>query len=74
MYTDSQKEITALESEKNGLINMMKGYQNAEVEANLTIKQLRNQIRDNKESTDWYNTPVPVELLDVIRKRHNRKK
>jgi hypothetical protein len=72
MYTDSQKEITALESEKNGLINAMKGYQNAEVEANLTIKQLRNQIRDNKESTDWYNTPVPVELLNVLQERHNR--
>lgn len=74
MYTDSQKEITVLESEKNGLINAMKGYQNAEVEANLTIKQLRNQIRDNKESTDWYNTPIPTDVLDIIRKRHNRKK
>ena len=67
-------KINSLESEKNNLINIVKGYQNAEVEANITIKQLRDKIRNNNQSNDWYNTPIPFELLDVMQKRHNRNK
>lgn len=72
MYTDSQKEIALLESEKNNLKNIVKGYQNAEVEANHTIRELRNQIRNSPKNTDWYNTLIPFELLDVMQERHNR--
>ena len=72
MYTNSQKEIAVLETEKNSLTNIVKGYQNAEVEANHTIRQLRNQIRDNQKNTDWYNTPIPAELLSIMQERHNR--
>lgn len=72
MYRHSQKEIATLESEKNSLTNMVKGYQNAEVEANITIRELRNKIRDNKKSSDWYNTPIPTDVLDVLQERHNR--
>ena len=67
-------KINSLESEKNNLINIVKGYQNAEVEANITIKQLRDKIRNNNKSNNWYNTPIPFELLDVMQKRHNRNK
>lgn len=67
-------KINALESEKNRLTNIVKGYQNAEVEANITIRELRNKIRDNNQSNNWYNTPIPFELLDVMQKRHNRNK
>lgn len=67
-------KINALESEKNNLVNIVKGYQNAEVEANITIKQLRDKIRNNNQSNNWYNTPIPSDLIDVVRKRHNRNK
>lgn len=67
-------KIKSLESEKNNLVNIVKGYQNAEVEANITIKQLRDKIRDNKKSSDWYNTPIPTDVLDVMQKRHNRRR
>lgn len=71
MYKQSQKENAVLESEKKGLINIVKGYQNAEVEANITIKELRGQLLD-KNNLDWYNTAIPADLLDSLRKRHNR--
>lgn len=67
-------KINSLESEKNNLINIVKGYQNAEVEANITIRELRDKIRNNNQSNNWYNTPIPFELLDVVQKRHNRNK
>ena len=72
MYIHSREEISALESDKTRLTNIVKGYQNAEVEANITIRELRNQIRDNQKSVDWYNTPIPADILDVMQKRHNR--
>lgn len=71
MYKQSQKENAVLESEKKGLINIVKGYQNAEVEANITIKELREQLVD-KNNLDWYNGAIPANLLDRVRKRHNR--
>ena len=72
MYTHSQKEIAVLETEKNSLTNIVKGYQNAEVEANITIRELRNKIRNNQKSVDWYNTPIPTDVLNVLQERHNR--
>lgn len=74
MYRHSQNEIATLESEKNNLTNMVKGYQNAEVEANITIRELRNKIRDNQKSIDWYNTPIPTDVLNVLQERHNRRR
>lgn len=70
----AKDKIKSLESEKNNLVNIVKGYQNAEVEANITIKQLRDKIRDNKKSSDWYNTPIPTDVLDVMQERHNRRR
>lgn len=70
----ANNKINSLESEKNNLVNIVKGYQNAEVEANITIRELRNKIRNNNKSNDWYNTPIPFDLIDVMRKRHNRNK
>ena len=72
MYRYTQKEKNALESEKNRLTNIVKGYQNAEVEANITIRELRNKIRDNQKSVDWYNTPIDANVLNILQKRHNR--
>lgn len=67
-------KINTLESEKNTLETTIERYKNAQVESSITIKKLRDQIRNNKENTDWYNTPVPVELLNVLQERHNRSK
>ena len=74
MYIHSREEITTLESEKNRLTNIVKGYQNAEVEANITIRELRNKIRDNQKSVDWYNTPIPSDVLNILQERHNRRR
>ena len=71
-YEYSKKQITTLEIEKNNLVNIVKGYQNAEVEANKTINRLRKTLESSKANMDWYNTPIPFELLDVMQKRHNR--
>lgn len=65
-------KINSLEREKNNLVNIVKGYQNAEVEANKTINRLRKTLESSKANMDWYNTPIPFELLDVMQKRHNR--
>lgn len=73
-YEYSKKQITTLEIEKNNLVNIVKGYQNAEVEANKTINQLRKTLESSKANMDWYNTPIPTDVLDIVRKRHNRKK
>ena len=67
-------KINSLESEKNNLINIVKGYQNAEVEANITIRELRNKIRDNNQSNDWYNTPIDANVLNILQERHNRRR
>lgn len=73
-YLERGKEIDRLKSEKNGLINIIEDYKNAEVETNKTINELRKVVENNKENYDWYNTPIPHDVLDVMRKRHNRNK
>ena len=73
LVVDNDK-INSLESEKNNLINIVKGYQNAEVEANITIKQLRDKIRNNNQSNDWYNTPIDANVLNILQERHNRRR
>ena len=70
----AKDKINSLESEKNNLINIVKGYQNAEVEANITIKQLRDKIRNNNQSNDWYNTPIDANVLNILQERHNRRR
>ena len=73
-YLERGNEIDRLKSEKNGLINIIEDYKNAEVETNKTINELRKVVENNKENYDWYNTPIPRDVLDVMRKRHNRNK
>ena len=70
----AKDKINSLESEKNRLTNIVKGYQNAEVEANITIRELRNKIRDNNQSNDWYNTPIDANVLNILQERHNRRR
>ena len=70
----AKDKINSLESEKNRLTNIVKGYQNAEVEANITIKQLRDKIRNNNQSNDWYNTPIDANVLNILQERHNRRR
>lgn len=70
-FIDRGVEIESLRDEKNKLINLLEETQNAEVEANITIKELREQLVD-KNNLDWYNGAIPTDLLDSLRKRHNR--
>lgn len=66
------KEIESLKGEKDNLINIIEGYKNAEMEANKSIKQLRKALENSKDNLDWYNTPIPSDLLNVLQERHNR--
>ena len=66
------KEIESLKGEKDNLINIIEGYKNAEMEANKSIKQLRKTLEISKTNMDWYNTPIPGDLLSVLQERHNR--
>ena len=67
-----KKEITKLESEKTALTINIERYKNAEMEANKTISSLRKSANSSKESLDWYNTPVPNNVLVRLQERHNR--
>ena len=69
-----EKEKTALESEKTALLTTVERYKNAQVEANKTIKRLREISQINKADLDWYNTLTPVEFVKFLQERHNRTK
>jgi hypothetical protein len=69
---NAKKEITTLESEKTALTINIERYKNAEMEANKTISSLRKSANSSKESLDWYNTPVPNNVLIRMQERHNR--
>ena len=69
---NAKKEITTLESEKTVLFQNIERYKNAEMEANKTISSLRKSASSSKESLDWYNTPVPNNVLVRLQERHNR--
>lgn len=71
-FIDRGVEIESLRDEKNKLMDLLEEAQNAEVEANKSIKRLRRVIENSKASMDWYNTPIPADLLDVMQERHNR--
>ena len=69
-----EKEKTALESEKTALVTTIERYKDAQVEANKTIKRLREISQINKADLDWYNTLTPVEFVKFLQERHNRTK
>ena len=71
-FINRGKEIESLKGEKDNLINIIEGYKNAEMEANKSIKQLRKALENSKDNLDWYNAPIPADLLGVMRERHNR--
>ena len=70
--TNAKKEITTLESEKKALTINIERYKNAEVEANKTIKSLRKSSKSSPNCLDWSRTPVCVESINELQKRHNR--
>ena len=69
---NAQKSISSLESEKTALTINIERYKNAEVEANKTIKSLRKSAESNPNCLDWSRTPVCVESINELQKRHNR--
>ena len=69
---NAKKEITTLESEKTALTINIERYKNAEVEANKTISSLRKSAESNPNCLDWSRTPVCVESINELQKRHNR--
>ena len=74
MYKDSRNEINTLKNEKKALITSIEEMRNAEVEANKTIKRLREAALSGKDSMDWYNDTVPLNVLSVMQERHNRRR
>lgn len=69
-----EKEKTTLESEKTALLTTVERYKDAQMEANKTIKRLREISQVNKENLDWYNSLTPVEFVKFLQERHNRTK
>ena len=69
---NAKKEITTLENEKTALTINIERYKNAEMEANKTIKSLRKSAESNPNCLDWSRTPVCVESINELQKRHNR--
>lgn len=70
--TNAKNKITSLEAEKNALQLNIERVQNAEKEANKTIKSLRKSAESNPNCLDWSRTPVCVESINELQKRHNR--
>ena len=70
--TNAKNKITSLEAEKNALELTVRRVKNAEVEANKTIKSLRKSAESNQSCLDWSHTPVCVESINELQKRHNR--
>ena len=70
--TNAKNKITSLEAEKNALELTVRRVKNAEVEANKTIKSLRKSAESNPNCLDWSRTPVCVESINELQKRHNR--
>ena len=69
-----KKENTTLQGEKNALYETIKGYENAKVESDKTIKMLRDAAEQDKNNLYWYHQRVPADVLSVLQKRHNRDK
>ena len=67
-----EKDKTTLEGEKKALITSIERYKNAEVEANRTIKRLRQISQTNKTNLDWYHGIIPDEFVKLLQERHNR--
>ena len=70
--TNAKNKITSLEAEKNALQLNIERVQNAEKEANKTIKSLRKSSQSSPNCLDWARTPVCVDMLNVLQERHNR--
>lgn len=69
-----KKQNARLEAEKNSLSLVIKDYKNAQMEADKTIKTLRDAVEKNKENLDWYNDRVPYDVLDIMQKQYNGNK
>lgn len=69
-----KKENISLQGEKNALSEIIKGYENAKVESDRTIKKLRAATENNKENLDWYNQRVPYDVLDIMQKQYSNRK
>ena len=63
-----------LETEKTALLTTVERYKDAQVEANKTIKRLREISQNDKNNFDWYNSRVPNEFIKLLQERHNRTK
>lgn len=72
MYKDSRNEINTLKNEKKALITSIEEMRNAEMEANRTIKRLREAALSGKDNMDWYAGIIPYDVLSVLQERHNR--
>lgn len=68
-----KKENNALQGEKNALYETIKGYENAKVESDKTIKKLRDAAENDKNNLDWYNERVPYDVLDIMQKQYNNR-
>lgn len=69
-----KKENITLQIEKNALSEVIKGYENAKMESDKTIKKLRAAAEKDKENLDWYNQPVAYDVLDIMQKQYNNHK
>lgn len=65
--TNLKEDNTALRLNNEGLITVVKDYNNGKLEASKTIVKIQEKIKYIKTDCDCYNTPIPVDLLPLIR-------
>lgn len=70
---ERDKRVTA-EKELNICNKSIKEYQDGQTKTNQTIYKLRKASQSCKTNCDCYNQPIPDDLLDILRKRHQERK
>lgn len=64
--------ITALEAKKTELEATIEKARQANVEANIQIKKLRQLKATDNETADWYNSRLPDSVLMLLQERYGK--
>lgn len=65
---NAENRASALESKVKGYKNAIQEYNDAQERAGEKIEKVRTIVRTVKSDCDCWNTPLPDELLNAIRK------
>ena len=65
--------ITALEAKKTELEAVIEKEKQANVQANIQIKKLRELKATDNETADWYNRRLPDSVIMLLQERYGKR-